>query len=94
MARRGQQTGEEILRAEQAADARKRGRANGYSLMKERDFGVAELSSGAVMSWHVPKPTEGDYVWRYIPEDSFELRIKGKKYLFNTEEFRRALRWA
>lgn len=94
MARKANLTFEEIEKAEIAADKRRGDRVNGFSLMRDRDFGTHTLSNGVVMNWHVPKPTEGDYIYRYIPEDSFELVIDGKKTLFNTEEFQRWLRWA
>lgn len=94
MARKANLTFEEIEKAELAADQRRENRAGGFSLMKDRDYGTRTLSNGVTMNWHVPKPTEGDYVWRYIPADSFELVVDGKKILFNTEEFQRWLRWA
>lgn len=87
-------TAAEILKAEEAAEQRRQNRANGFSLMKDRDMGSHRLSNGVLMNWHVPKPKEGDYIWRHIPEDGFELEIDGKRILFNTEEFRRWLRWA
>lgn len=84
--RQSRLTSEEIIKAEQEADERKRSRANGYSLMKVRDRGYAELrtyysSPRAKMRWGV--------------DDSnfFELTIGKEKAVFDAEEFRKYLRW-
>lgn len=91
--KRTQLTGEEILKAEQAADARRKHRAGGFRLMKDRDAGSHRLSNGVLMNWHTPKPEGENWIWRYIPEDSFELEVDGKRILFDTEEFKKWLRW-
>lgn len=102
-------TFEEIQAAELAADNRRQSRASGFAKMHERDQSVQLLSNGATMIWYVDKEAnkrEGWYtnekgkevkVTTYppqIPEDSFGLKIDGKIYVFNTEEFRKNLRWA
>lgn len=94
MTRRTQLTGGEILEAEKAAEARKQQRGSGFRLMKDRDAGSHRLSNGVMMNWHTPKPEGDNWIWRYVPEDSFELEINGKRVLFNTDEFKRWIRWA
>lgn len=96
--RRGKLTTDEIFTAEKAADDRRISRNNGYSLMKDRDMGAVTLSNGISMLWHVPKPDfpeEGIHVYpKNIPEDSFILKVGSEEIMFDTEEFRRWLRWA
>ncbi len=100
-------THEEILEAEKFQDNRKRTRAIGFQKMHERDQAVATLSNGAQMLWHVDKELNRQVGTMFIngktveivtyppniPEDSFGLVIDGKTHIFNTEEFRRWLRW-
>lgn len=77
-------TSDEILEAEKAKDERVKSRNRGYSKMKERDQGWQRLhctNARAVLLWGVQ-------------EDRFALDIEGKKYIFDTEDFRKALRWA
>lgn len=87
-------TSDEILAIEKAADDRRQNRRNGFELMDIRDQGWHRLSNGVTISWHTPKPTGDNYIWRYIPEGTFELQVNGEKILFDAEEFRRWLRWA
>lgn len=90
-------TSEEIQAAEKASDDRKRSRGQGFAKMYERDAVMTRLSNGTLMLWHVdPKQvkTSAGGVWPNIPEDKFMLVIDGKEHYFDTEEFRKSLRWA
>lgn len=101
-------TFEEVQAAERASDDRKRSRSQGFAKMHERDQSVQLLSNGARMIWYVEKEAnkyEGFYnndgkrvgVTTYppnIPKDSFGLILDKKTYIFNTEEFRKWLRWS
>jgi len=98
--RRANLSAEEILKAEKAVDDRRNSRKRGYSKMHERDAGFAHLSNGVDMLWPVPE------IWSEevggistlnvskVPEGYFVLKLGEKTWLFNTEEFRRHLRWA
>lgn len=85
---------EEVLAAEKAADDRKRNRANGFSLMNDRDRGFRTFDNGITMLW----PTERELIpgeaRTYVPSESFVLVVDGRNYLFDTEDFRKTLRWA
>lgn len=95
---------DDIMKAEQAADARRQNRAGGFSLMKDRDSGSHRLSNGVMMYWHIPRPEEiptQSYdgveigVWPGSPPPGhFALEIDGKKVVFDAEDFRHWLRWA
>jgi hypothetical protein len=88
---------DEMFAAEKAADDRKQSRKAGFNKMLERDSVMHRLSDGTVMLWSVdPKmvklPAGG--TWPNIPEDKFLLVVDGKEHYFDTEEFRKWLRWA
>lgn len=102
-------TADDIQAAEKAADDRRRSRDQGFAKMHERDQAVQLLSNGATMIWHVDKEANKRTAWLereegkdveittyppHIPSDSFGLKLDGKLYIFNLEEFRRWLRWA
>lgn len=97
-------TAEEILKAEQAADDRRRSRAKGYKKMRERDAGGARLSNGVIIEWGRDnqvwetetsdgKPITVVLAGSGIPEGMFRLTVGREVRLFNAEEFRRHLRW-
>jgi hypothetical protein len=106
--RKSKLTFDEILKAEQASDARHQSRKQGFAKMHERDQAMQTLSNGVTMLWYVDrelnkqegtisidgKDTEITVYPPQIPEDSFALVIEGRKHIFNTEEFRKWLRWA
>lgn len=81
-----------------AADERRRTRKMGFDKMHERDQAWRRLSNGTTMLWHVPKDRHPigllGPVMPNVPEDKFALVINGKEILFDTEEFRKWLRWA
>lgn len=81
--RRSKLTEDEILKAEKAKDDRQHSRAKGFSKMKERDAGVAQLSNGMYMLWP-PRAPEGKFVLKRPCEQG---------EIFDAEEFRRNLRW-
>lgn len=88
-------TMDEILTAEKAADNRKRSRKQGFDKMHERDQHWKRLSNDTIMLWYVhPDQRNPGLAYEFIPEDGFALIIGGKKYVYDTEEFRRWLRWA
>lgn len=92
--RKSKISAEEMEASLLAEDKRKKDRANAFGLMSVRDRGWVELQNGAVMEWPVVAEPE-DYVPRsVIPEGSFLLHIKGETYAFDTDEFRKFLRWA
>ena len=95
--RLGSHTADEMFEAEKAADDRKRSRKAGFDKMLERDSVMHRLSNGAVLLWSVdPKqvklPAGG--TWPNIPEDMFALVIDGKEHYFDTDEFKKWIRWA
>lgn len=95
--RHTQLTQEEILAAEKAAEERKQSRKQGFTKMYERDSVMRRLSNGVTMLWHVDPElvkTPAGGVWPNIPEDKFMLLIDGKEHYFNTQEFKKWLRWA
>lgn len=97
----------EALAAEKAVADRQQNRKLGYAKMKERDEGGVFLSNGVEMRWPVDreigkskqsitlngKKHEVVSYPRAIPEGKFTLVLAGKEILFDTEEFRRSLRW-
>lgn len=88
---------DEVQEAEQAAEDRKQSRKQGFAKMYERDSVMRRLSNGITMLWHVDPElvkTPPGGVWPNIPEDKFMLIVDGKEHYFNTEEFRKWLRWA
>jgi hypothetical protein len=97
MARKSDLTFEEIQAAEKASDERRQSRAQGFTKMYERDAVMSRLSNGVLMLWHVDPSlvkTSAGGVHPYIPDDKFMLVIDGKEHYFDTEDFRKSLRWA
>lgn len=107
--RLGSLTADEMFAAEKAADERKQHRLAGFAKGKERDQYQKVLSNGVMMIWHVDKElnertdeiTMDDgrkvSITTYppnIPEDKFALVIDGKEHYFDTDEFKKWLRWA
>lgn len=93
--RTGKQTAEEIEAAELAEHQRRTHRAQGFSLMDDRDRGYTVLSNGIPFIWHVPKDNrQSGLGYLNVPDNHFVLEIKGEKHLFDAEEIRRVLRWA
>jgi hypothetical protein len=95
--RHAQITSEEIQAAEKASEERKQSRKQGFTKMYERDSVMRRLSNGTLMLWHVDPElvkTPPGGVWPNIPEDKFMLVIDGKEHYFDTQEFKRWLRWA
>lgn len=89
-------TFDEIQQAEQAESDRRTGRNNGYKLARERDRGWTRLSNGVIMKWRIPDPLTTDQLPDYylfpakVPAGM--VTIDGK--LYDTEDLRKALRWA
>ncbi len=95
--RLGTHTSDEMFAAEKAADDRRKSRQTGFTKMLERDSVMHRLSDGTIMMWSVdPKmvKTPPGGTWPNIPEDKFVLVIDGKEHYFNTDEFKKWLRWA
>lgn len=83
---------EEILTAEKAVEDRRRSRTKGFSKMKERDQNWRRLSNGVVMLWG-----EQEHFALVIPERHVPGQAKAvpkQVITFNTEDFRKGLRWA
>lgn len=92
------QTKEEILAAEQAVENRKDSRRVGFDKMKERDNGYAILRDyngrKVIMEWHIPKERrEPNLAYSGVDEGYFTLKAGSLIYAFDSEEFRKALRW-
>ncbi len=79
-------------KAEIEAAERQDRRKDGFGLMAIRDRGWGRMSNGVVMVWPVNDPVDKTIV-NGVPDNHFLLDIKGNKYLFEAEEFRRFLRW-
>ena len=95
--RLGSHTADEMFAAEKAADDRRQSRKAGFDKMLERDSVMHRLSNGAMMLWSVdPKQVklQAGGTWPNIPEDKFMLVIDGKEHLFDTDEFKKWIRWA
>ncbi len=94
--RLGSHTADEMFEAEKAADDRRKSRRAGFDKMLERDSVMHRLSNGAMMLWSVdPKQVklQAGGTWPNIPEDMFVLVIDGKEHYFNTDEFKKWIRW-
>lgn len=85
----------------------KRGRA--LNLARVRDRGWVRLKNNVVMLWPVDKELgktvstitleDGEKLTvttypPYVPDGHFTLEIDGKRHMFDTDEFRKFLRWA
>jgi len=95
--RLGTHTADEMFAAEKAAEDRRKSRQAGFEKMLERDSVMHRLSNGVIMLWSVdPKmvKTPAGGTWPNIPEDKFVLVIDGKEHYFDTDEFKKWLRWA
>lgn len=82
---------DEILTAEKAADDRKASRAKGFELMKTRDSGHGFLKD------YGGEAREVWMLWGYDGKFKLDVRLYGGKsveLIFDTEEFRKSLRWA
>ena len=84
---------QEIEEIEKAEADRKTSRRNGLSLASIRDRGWIRLNNGALLEWNVDRELEEGEARRIVPKGHFVLTDNNKSMLFNTEEFRKWLRW-
>lgn len=99
--RRSTLTAEELQTAERAAEDRRQGRTNGYSLMEIRDRGYADVRSVAgddmMVRWHRqrnPELREGEVRTVNVPEGMVWLEIGDEYGLFRVDDLQKWLRWA
>lgn len=89
---------DDIAEAEKAKSERAYNRGRAFRIMELRDKGWAKLKNynggEVVMLWHVPGDLEEGEVRTIIPPDRFLLRIDNITLAFDTEEFKKWLRWA
>lgn len=82
----------------------KESRKGGFKLMSVRDMGYHKLSNGITIFWHHPKREsqpgklpDGTEIITIaspkVPVGKFGLKIDSKVVVFDTEEFRKFLRW-
>lgn len=94
MARKGELTAEEVLAAEKAVDDRKQSRNRGFSMMKVRDRGAADLKDYA---GHSQVRIEWAYNRHVDAMGLFKLVIdrggNRNEIILDAEEFRKWLRW-
>lgn len=92
------QTAADIQAAEKAQDERRFKRGRAFRTIELRDQGWAKLKdyngSEVVMFWHSPEELEDGEVRKQVSPEKFLLLAHGKILAFDTEEFRKVLRWA